>query len=144
MLRVACVQQTSTNPSTGYAPPRILSIVPVLSSTNLSALSTNGGQDLLLVGSSFGPQPMFVEGLNESFVFLEHVTYGITGNEYTPVSFRTINHTHIVLTTSPSIGRNLVFVVTVAGQSSEVRGCCWGHTVLLVRVPEIARIVGKL
>jgi hypothetical protein len=117
----------STNPATAYEPPRILAVVaadPTV--TNTSALSANGGQELLLLGLNFGPGNASVEGFNESFVLLQEVSYGASGSEYTPIVFRTLNHTAISLVTAPCVGRNLVFVVTVAGQTSEVRAFRWG------------------
>jgi hypothetical protein len=51
-------------------------------------------------------------------VFLQAVTYGVTGSEYKPLHFATLNHTAVLVTTAPSIGRRLVFLVSVVGQTS--------------------------
>ena len=56
--------------------------------------------------------------------FLDGVSYGPTGVEYTPTSFTAVNHTHILVTTAPGIGRDLAFSVRVAGQSSSLPPSC--------------------
>lgn len=56
--------------------------------------------------------------------FLDGVSYGPTGVEYTPTSFTAVNHTHILVTTAPGIGRDLAFIVRVAGQSSSLPPSC--------------------
>ncbi len=97
-----------------YAPPYVSAVVPVLPSVNVSALSTDGGQQLLLIGDNFGPPATPDAG----YGFLQSVTYGVTGTEYRPLAFSTLNHTHVLITTAPGVGQRLVVVVTVGGQSS--------------------------
>jgi hypothetical protein len=58
--------QSSSNPSTSYAPP---SVDAVISDVDTAALPTDGGTVVFLVGSNFGPS-------DEGVVFLESVTYG--------------------------------------------------------------------
>jgi hypothetical protein len=50
--------------------------------------------------------------------FLDRVTYGPTGTEFTPMAFTALNHTHIRVVVGPGIGQGLVFSVRVAGQTS--------------------------
>ena len=73
-----------------------------------SDLSTNGGETVLLYGADFSTQP-----------FLDAVTYGPTGVEYTAAScVVTVAHAVISCVTVPGTGRQHFWMVSVGGQVS--------------------------
>ena len=101
--------QDSRSPSTGYASPVITGFNTTENglSTDKNALQTRGGEKIVLVGRNFGPSG-----------FLESVTYGPTGVEYTCTSPRIIaSSVGIECTTSAGVGSNLQWRVTVGGQT---------------------------
>ena len=61
--------------------------------------------------TNFGP-------LNGGGPFINSITYGRTGIEYTVKDWILVSHTEISLITVPGVGAELSFIVTVAGQSS--------------------------
>lgn len=100
--------QKSVSPTTGYALPEVQSVVSVESGSTPHDLPTRGGTRVYLNGINFGP------GMD----FLDSVTYGPTGTEYTCTNVSFISSsTKLVCTTSPGAGQNLIWRVKVAGQS---------------------------
>jgi hypothetical protein len=98
--------QISTVPSTDYAPPVITSITGA-GSVNAS---TDGGDLVILTGSYFS--------INK---FLEKVTYGPKGTEFTARNCTvTRAHSEITCTTAPGTGRVLYWTVTIRGQTSSL------------------------
>lgn len=61
--------------------------------------------------TNFGP-------LDAGGPFIDSITYGRRGIEYTVKEWILVSHTEISLITVPGVGADLSFVVTVAGQSS--------------------------
>jgi len=98
--------QISTVPSTDYAPPVITSV----SGSGSVNASTDGGDIVILTGSYFS--------INK---FLEKVTYGPKGTEFTARNCTvTRAHSEITCTTAPGTGRVLYWTVTIRGQSSSL------------------------
>jgi hypothetical protein len=98
--------QISTVPSTDYAPPVITSV----SGPGSVNASTDGGDLVILTGSYFS--------INK---FLEKVTYGPKGTEFTARNCTvTRAHSEITCTTAPGTGRVLYWTVTIRGQSSSL------------------------
>jgi hypothetical protein len=98
--------QISTVPSTDYAPPVIYSV----SGPGSVNASTDGGDLVILTGSYFS--------INK---FLEKVTYGPKGTEFTARNCTvTRAHSEITCTTAPGTGRVLYWTVTIRGQSSSL------------------------
>ncbi|CAE7839292.1 unnamed protein product, partial [Symbiodinium sp. KB8] len=95
-------EQQSVSPVTSYGAPEIHNIIGPH-----DALSTDGGQRLLIKGLNFGTQSHF-----------ESLTYGPTGMEYAFEDVVVVNHTHLEAITVPGVGVNLLVVAIVAGQSS--------------------------
>jgi sugar lactone lactonase YvrE len=98
--------QISTVPSTDYAPPVITSV----SGPGSVNASTDGGDIVILTGSYFS--------INK---FLEKVTYGPKGTEFTARNCTVSRaHSEITCTTAPGTGRVLYWTVTIRGQSSSL------------------------
>ena len=107
-----------------------------------------GGSLLYLVGTNFGPAQASSQLLQSgavppATVFLEAVSYGPTGSEYTTTVFSAVNHTHILVETVPGVGAGLVFTVVVAGQSSSpsVASISYGVPTILSISPAFADTV---
>lgn len=97
--------QISESPSTNYAPPN----VDRVSGAGSFNASTEGEQSIVLHGRNFGH-------LTE---YLDFVTYGPSGTEYVAKNCEVRNHTEIDCTTSPGVGRRMLWIVSVEGQESE-------------------------
>ena len=117
-------------------------------SVSVSSLPSNGGSLLYLVGTNFGPAQASSQLLQSgavppATVFLEAVSYGPTGSEYTTTVFSAVNHTHILVETVPGVGAGLVFTVVVAGQSSSpsVASISYGVPTILSISPAFADTV---
>ena len=96
--------QPSVLASTDYSPPAIAA----LTGPGAASANPNGGQQVTLTGSNFG-EPQWLEG----------VSYGPTGYEYTALGCNTtVPHGVIVCLTAPGCGAGLTWVVTVRGQAS--------------------------
>lgn len=115
--------QYSTSPSTSYQPPVITML------TNAVGTNTHGGDLVTITGSNFGPaaDSNLKQLLNPTLI--ESVTYGPTGTEYTahPHPYKEgsnmknctkISDTEITCTTVAGSGSNLLWQVTIAGQSN--------------------------
>ena len=102
--------QTSSNPVTAYGMPEITAI----EGAAVSAAQTDGGDAITLRGVNFGPLAA------DGGPFIDSISYGPTGTEYVlpPANYELVSHTEISVTTIAGVGRDLSFIVTVAGQSS--------------------------
>ncbi len=98
--------QRSVAPATAYGQP----IIDDFSGSGASDASTDGGQDVVITGRFLSLQ-----------TFLESVTYGPSGREYTAASCTiTVPHTQVTCRTVPGTGRLLRWRVTVGGQTSDL------------------------
>ena len=98
-------QQGSLTPSSSYHSPVITSITGAGATNG----KTNGMEEIILNGLNFGP---YADGAN--------VTYGVTGEEYTPTNCVVVSHEKITCLTVPGIGINLLWRVTVRQQANEL------------------------
>jgi len=98
--------QESRNPTTGYGVPVVASI----EGAGAANASTDGEDAVALVGENFGPPG---EGS-----FLQSVTYGPTGFEYSAGECEVVSHTRVECKTVPGVGADLHWVVTVERQQS--------------------------
>lgn len=96
--------QRSVMPTTKYRPPAITD----LTGPGTVDASTEGGQDVLVNGTDLAWGD-----------YLEAVTFGPSGSEYTAVDCRvTVPHKQIACKTPPGTGRRMQWQVTVYGQRS--------------------------
>jgi hypothetical protein len=108
--------QRSIAASTYYGLPDVTSI----SGPAAAVLSTLGGEKIVIAGSNFGPDVAAVTGSpSTGRPFLEKVTYGPNGIEYTARDCSvTKNSKEITCTTVPGVGAALQWRITVEGQQS--------------------------
>jgi hypothetical protein len=99
--------QMSTTPTTDYGEPAVFNITGPGSVEG----SVYGGEEVLIHGENFGPP-------ERQGAYLERVSYGPTGYEYTAVGCEVVSHYLLRCTTAPGVGRNLRWVVRVEGQES--------------------------
>lgn len=106
---------TSAVPTTAYAPPEVLNITDTAGRA-VDAASVDGGTELVITGINFGAPLYRSTGLS----FVQSVTYGPTGVEYTvPASaLRVISHTEIRVVLGPGASRDLAVRVAIADQLS--------------------------
>jgi VCBS repeat-containing protein len=98
--------QLSVVPTTWYAVPSIT----FFAGQGSNGGSTDGNEEIFIIGTNFGPT---------SPSYLDSVTYGRSGNEYTASSCSVIeSSTQIRCLTVPGVGQNLKWIVTVRKQSS--------------------------
>ena len=107
LLQLMLDGQPSVVATTTYARPIISSIVGPGSQEAVE----DGNQLVDIHGSNFGPN------LTSSDSFLESVTYGEDGSEYVADCIL-ISHTLIRCKTVPGFGINLIWRVTILGQTS--------------------------
>ena len=101
--------QASGQPTTNYDAP----IIVAIDGAGAEPIRTDGGQQLTVLGSNFGPATA------TSDAFLQALSYGPTGTEYSIVTSCTVeSHTTIQCTTAPGVGANLLVSATVMGQQS--------------------------
>jgi hypothetical protein len=109
--------QVSSIPVAAYSAPSIGAIRDKTSNMTVNAANTDGGDVVTLIGQNFGPgcstTSVYCRGL------VQTLRYGRTGTEYALVDYNVTGHTTIDVRLNPGFGTNLVFVVVVAGQSSE-------------------------
>ena len=91
--------------------PSISNLIPVTPSTSKTALLTVGGEQLMLIGSNFGPT-----GAALSYIGPSPFQNGFT-IRYSPV-ITLQNDTNIIFRTTPGIGANLQFTVTRSSNSA--------------------------
>ena len=91
-------------PFIGFSSPGIFSIVA-------PELSTDGGDEVLIIGQGFGP--------SDNTNLLNSVTYGPSGYGYT-VPCSVVTHGEIRCLTVAGFESDLKWTVTVDGQSSDV------------------------
>ena len=103
--------QLNTPATTGYTQPVVLNIT----GPGAHSADTSGNQLVYLHGSDFGPT---ATSLQKSF--LEKVTYGITGREYTAKDCEIVSHSLIKCYTVPGVGTRNLWQVRVAGQLNDV------------------------
>ena len=108
--------QRSIAASTYYGLPDVASITGPAA----AILSTLGGEKIVIAGSNFGPDVATVTGSpSTGRPFLEKVTYGPNGIEYTARDCSvTKNSKEITCTTVPGVGAALQWRITVEGQQS--------------------------
>ena len=102
---VTIASQDSLTPSSSYHAPVITSITGAGATNG----KTNGKQEIILNGLNFGP---YADGAN--------VSYGVTGEEYTPTDCVVVSHEKITCLTVPGIGINLLWKVTVRQQTNQL------------------------
>lgn len=108
LWRLTIGRQVSVAPTTAYGVP----IIDSINGPGAADASTDGGELVILTGRYFSVQQ-----------FLEGVTYGVSGTEYTATDCRvTANHTEIRCLTAPGTGRKLSWMVRVQGQTSTRSG----------------------
>jgi hypothetical protein len=102
--------QSSVQPTTNYAPPKITRLYTNQTDKTKGSLSTEGGQTIFIEGIDFGPV---------GSDFLGDVSYGPNGLNYLATNCSVIEHSiKIQCRSVPGIGSTLHFVVNVLGQSS--------------------------
>lgn len=99
--------QLNTPASSGYAAPILYNIT----GSGSVAGDTSGNQWVTIHGNNFGPPASAKRGS-----FLERVTYGKTGTEYTAKDCFVANHRTIKCKTVPGVGTYNIWLVRVAGQ----------------------------
>jgi hypothetical protein len=101
--------QNSTSPTTFYDIPSIISITNG-DSNSITTASTNGNEKIILKGTNFGP-------LGKRLI--DEITFGPQGNQYKlkECSVTWLSR-EIVCSTPPGIGKDLRFIVNIAGQQS--------------------------
>jgi hypothetical protein len=103
--------QLNTPATTAYAAP----IISNITGPGSSQADTSGNELVRIDGWNFGPPS---SAKRESF--LEKVTYGFTGREYTARDCKVISHKRIVCKTVPGVGTHNIWQVKVAGQTNDV------------------------
>lgn len=103
--------QVSELSSTDYAPP----VISALSGPGAVNASVYGNQEVVITGNYFGPRTD-VYGVK----FLQSVTYGPTGVEYTAKDCAVEDDSTILCKTTQGVGQNLRWLVTVEGQMSQL------------------------
>ena len=109
--------QESKAATTNYAPPTITSITGPGSKN----AATEGGQEVVIAGTNFGPPPdpaIVIPGGR----FLQKVTYGWEGTEYSAQKCKVTSHEEIRCETAPGVGTGHQWFVTVKGQLSPPTG----------------------
>ena len=103
-------QQSSVQPTTNYAPPKVTNLYTNLNPSKSIPLSTEGNELIYIQGENFGP-------IGKQYV--GKVTYGPTGRDYVAKNCTVIEHSEwMQCETVPGIGDQLHVVVSVLGQSS--------------------------
>lgn len=97
-------------------PPLITGVAPVNATTLTSALSTLGGEWLLVQGSQLGPSTLSPTSISAYYTGLSPAD-GVTVVTYPAAVTASPNQTSIQVLTVPGVGANLVFCVTIAGQT---------------------------
>ena len=104
---------TSVLAETSYGAPTITGIAaketPGGTSIAVNALSSRGGQEIVLTGTNFGPP-------SKSATYLKSVTYGATGTEYVCSNPIVVTHNNITCVTDSGSGNNLIFIVNILSQ----------------------------
>ena len=102
--------QVSGAATTNYARPEITA----LTGKGATGAATDGGDPIVIHGRNFGPA--------DRVDFLEKVTYGASGLEYTARDCAVVDHETITCTTVPGVGENLQWIVYLYGQRSNPSG----------------------
>jgi hypothetical protein len=127
-------EQASVTATTAYGPPIVTHI-----DGPVAEARTIGGQNITLRGHNFG----------ERIEWIDSISYGPNGDEYVVHDSRAsvglrcwlvVPHFAIKCTTRPGVGRNLRFLVTVAGQVTPVDASMNGP-MLSYQPPRIDRVV---
>jgi hypothetical protein len=105
--------QYSSSPTTSYHKPEILSIT---AAGDVHQLKMAGGDTVTLTGTNFGPP---AGSIKFGTAYLESVTYGPSGVEYT-ATCELKSHTEAECITAAGYGRDSKWYVTVAGQKNEL------------------------
>lgn len=124
--------QASTEPLMGYRTPRILSIT-MADSSPADAISTDGGETLLITGTDFGPASPNCNTKPASYWpaagttnictgLIQQLTYGPLGSEYRFADVHIKSSTQILVRTRPGFGGPFTATVQVADQFSPAAG----------------------
>ena len=103
--------QLNTPATTAYAQP----IISNITGAGSFQADTSGNELVVIHGLNFGPIASA-----EKKSFLEKVTYGITGTEYTAKDCQVISHERIECKTVPGVGTHNIWLVRVAGQTNDI------------------------
>ena len=106
--------QLNTPATTGYAQPEIFNITGPGSTMG----DSSGNQWVYLEGKDFGPPSSGLTLSGPSF--LESVTYGVTGREYTAKDCVVISHDLIKCRTVSGVGTRNLWQIRIAGQINDV------------------------
>ena len=91
--RVTIDGQASVTPTTEYAPPSIAKVAPLGIGVDVDELLSDGGQVVHILGDDFGPAREYLEAtFGEGTRYLEGVTYGPSGLEYTAKDCIVVDH----------------------------------------------------
>jgi len=96
--------QNSTVSTTNYNRPKISTVIGMIDAHN------DGGEPVTILGTDFG----------ESQSKLESVTYGPSGTEFNALDCLLVSHFEIRCKTSPGLGDNLKWSITVDKQTSDL------------------------
>lgn len=107
----------SATPTTSYARPTIATVTLAATNAAVTGADVDGGEAVYVDGDSFGP-PNFIFDTNTSGPMVQSITYGATGTEYSPLSFKVLGHDRIEAVLAPGSGSGLRFLVRVADQES--------------------------
>ena len=110
------------SPLVRYGRPKIDSITKVEAGDDTTDMSTLGGEEITITGTNFGPDPLgdVTQSPITDQPFLESVTYGPNGLEYTATNCRvTVDSIEIKCNTVPGVGKELEWIVGVEGQRSD-------------------------
>ena len=119
--RVTIDGQASVTPTTEYAPPSIAKVAPLGIGVDVDELLSDGGQVVHILGDDFGPAREYLEAtFGEGTRYLEGVTYGPSGLEYTAKDCIVVDHDNVTCTTIPGVGEDHHWQITVKDQASDL------------------------
>jgi hypothetical protein len=111
--------QTSTLPTTSYGSPVVLGVEYPIESGKNEKINPDGGEWFAIKGSNFGPQKPDSVSSEQWKSYIDSVSYGPTGREYTATDCTTVESSvKIICKTVPGSGSGHKVVVKIAKQIS--------------------------